>query len=249
MLTPAQFSKLTPVINAAWAHHCAQRGLDPHKKKANNYRDWYEDILVKSIGFSSTADIRKPAQFGEALLAFAEIADDETLIRDLAADEENRHRWTLRMMTVDLSFLRCENVTWDYVRAIYGQSKLPPGNFDDCPAELLRKIIAILDIQIQRECRRYGISKHHLPRRASATIAHSPHHASVALQQKMLAVLNTVATANGYAVPALVTWHDKMLRDAEAELRAIRRVESRPLEPDPSRSSTTTDTTQTDCPF
>ena len=251
MLTPAQFSKLTPVVASAWAHHCAQIGADPHKKKANNYRDWYEKIIVRAIGKNSTGEIRKPSEFGEVLLAFAEIAADEVLIRDLAADEENRHRWVLRMMAVDLSFLRCEVVTWDYVRSIYGQSKLPPGEFDDCPAALLKKIIAMLDVQIQRECSRYGVSKHHLPRRAAATIAHSPHHASSALQQKMLSVLNTVASANGYSVPDLVAWHDKQVAAAEAELKAMRRVQDRPLEHDQTHTSTTLSTTATqgDIPF
>lgn len=248
MLTPAQFSKLTPVVAAAWAHHCARSGIDPHKKKANGYRDWYEDVIVRAIGKNSTAEIRNPAEFGKVLLAFAEIADDESLIRDLAADEENRNRWVLRMMAVDLSFLRCEEVSWEYVRSIFGQAKLPPGEFDDCPAPSLLKVIAILDVQIQRECRRYGISKHHLPRRASANLARMPH-AGDALQQKMLAVLNLVAAANGYAVPDLVKWHDQMVRAAGAELRAIRRVEARPLEHDPSHASVSTDSTQGEIPF
>ena len=251
MLSPAQFSKIVPVMAAAWSHHCAQRGLDQHKKKANNYRYWYEDVLVHAIGKNSTADIRNPAEFGKALLAFAEIADDEVLIRDLAADEENRYRWTLRMMAVDLSFLRCEIVTWDYVRSIYGQSNLPPGEFDDCPAAILQKVIAMLDVQIQRECKRYGFSKHHLPRRASATISRTPHHASAALQQKMVAVISTVASANGFPVPELVRWHDSLVRKAEGELKAMRRVQDRPLEHDPAHASITTSTTvaQGDCPF
>lgn len=245
MLTPAQFSKLTPVVAAAWAHHCAQRGIDQHKKKANGYRDWYEDAIVHAIGKNSTAEIRNPAEFGKVLLAFAEIADDEVIIRDLAADEENRNRWVLRMMAVDLSFLRCEVFTWQNVREIYGQSKLPPGEFDDCPAAHLLKIIAMLDIAIQRECRRYGISKHHLPRRASAKLAHMPHHAGAALQQKMLAVLHTVASANGFPVPELVRWHDSMVRAADAELKAIRAVQDIPQEHDPAHASVTTSTTAT----
>ncbi len=251
MLTPAQFSKLTPVVAAAWAHHCAQRGIDSHKKKANAYRDWYEDVLVRSVGFNSTAQIRTPADFGKALLGFAEIADDESLIRDLAADEENRNRWVLRMMAVDLSFLRCEEISWEYVRGIFGQSKLPPGEFDDCPAPVLLKVIAMLDVAIQRECRRYGISKHHLPRRASHVIAHSPHHASAALQQKMIAVIQTVASANGFPVPELVRWHDSLVRKADGELRAMRHIEARPMEPDPAHASVTTSNTaiQGDIPF
>lgn len=251
MLTPAQFSKLTPVVNAAWAHHCAQRGIDPHKKKAGGYRDWYEDVLVRAIGKNSTAEIRNAAEFGQVLLAFAEIGDNEALIRDLAADEENRHRWVLRMLAVDLSFLRCEVVTWEYVRSIFGQSKLPPGEFDDCPAAILHKVIAMLDVQIQRECRRYGFSKHHLPRRAAHAISRSPHHASAALSQKMVAVIQTVASANGFPVPELVRWHDSMVRKAEAELKSMRRVQDAPMEHDPAHASTILDTTSAsgDVPF
>ena len=251
MLTPAQFSKLNPVLNAAWAHHCAKRGLDPHKKKANGHRDWYEDVLVRAIGKNSTAEIRNPTEFGKALLAFAEIADNEALIRDLAADEENCHRWVLRMMAVDLSFLRCEVVTWDYVRSIFGQSRLPPGEFDDCPAAILHKVIAMLDVQIQRECRRYGFSKHHLPRRAAHTISRSPHHASAALSQKMVAVIQTVASANGFPVPELVRWHDSLLRQAESELKSMRRVQDAPMEHNPAHASVTGSTTaiQGDIPF
>lgn len=251
MLTPAQFSKLTPVVNAAWAHHCAKREIDAHKKKANGYRDWYEDVLVRAIGKNSTAEIHNAAEFGQVLLAFAEIGDNEVLIRDLAVDEENRHRWVLRMMAVDLSFLRCEVVTWEYVRGIYGQSKLPPGEFDDCPAAILHKVIAMLDVQIQRECHRYGFSKHHLPRRASQTIARSPHSASAALSQKMVAVIQTVASANGFQVPELVRWHDSLLRQAEGELKAMRRAHDAPLEHDPAHASSTASTTAAhgDIPF
>lgn len=241
MLTPAQFSKLTPVVNAAWAHHCARRGLDPHRKKANGYRDWYEDAIVRAIGKNSTAEIRNPAEFGQVLLAFAEIGDNEALVRDLAADEENRHRWVLRMMAVDLSFLRCEKIDWEYVRSVYGHAKLPPGEFDDCPAGLLSKVIAMLDVQIQRECARYGFSKHHLPRRAAASIAKIPHHASSALGQKMVAVIQTVASANGLPVPELVRWHDSLVRQAEAELKALRLVQDAPMERDPAHASVTTD--------
>lgn len=240
MLSPGQFAKLNPVVASAWAHHCAQRGFDPQKKKANGYRDWYEDVLVKSVGVNSTASIRTASEFGKALLAFAEIAQDERLARDLAQDEENRNRWVLRMLVVDLSFLRCDEITWEYVRGIYGQSKLPPGDFDDCPAALLLKVIAMLDVQIQRECKHYGISKHHLPRRASKR-----------QQPQMLDVLNTVASANGYTVPDLVAWHDKMARDADAEMKRLRNIAAHPQTPDPAHASTTTDTTTTqgDCPF
>jgi hypothetical protein len=247
VLTPAQFSKLTPLVSTAWAARCRQRGLDPSRKKANRYREWYEEVLFKAIGRTSTADVRNAAEFGRVLLAFAEISDNENLVRDLAADEENRNRWVLRMLAVDLSFLRCERVGWDYVRGIYEHSQLPPGEFDDCPANLLLKVIAMLDTQIRRECDHYGISKHHLPRRAGAALARMPHHAAAALQEKMLHVLHVVAAHNGHDVPALVRWHDKMLAEAEADHRARRRS----LTGHPEDHSVTTDSTsaQGEIPF
>ena len=249
MLSNAQFGKLTPVVTAAWAHHCAQRGIDPSKKKANGYRDWYEQIIFDAIHKSSTADIRSASEFGKVLLEFAQVSGDEAVIRDLAADEEHRNRYVLRMMAVDLSFLRCEVTDWEYIRLIYGQSKLPPGEFEDCPASVLLKVIAMIDIQIQRECTRYGISKHHLPRRACASIAKLPHHKAAKIEEKMLEAIRLVAIANGHQINKLCGWHDKLLAAAEDELQARRTDEDQPLELEHSTVTTDATSTQGDIPF
>ena len=82
-------------------------------------------------------------------------------------------------------------------------------------------------------------------------MSHMPAIASAALQSKMLSTINVIAAANGYPVPDLVSWHDKMLAAASKEMKAIRNVQDRPLEHDPAHASITTSTTdaQGDCPF
>jgi|GEM_PF-3225942 hypothetical protein len=213
MFTPAQLARLSPVVADAWERHCDQNDLDPHRKASNGYRAWYEGILEAATGKTTTKDLAGARDFGEVLLAFAQAAGDERLIRDLAEDEEHRHRWVLRMLAVDLSYLRGEVVGWEYVRALYGQSKLPPGEFEDCPADLLKKVIQMLDTQVRRECARAEIRPCEIPRRAKANPGHLGEHI-----EGMHLHLRILAYKRGLTAENLLAWHDALVKAAEAEL-------------------------------
>lgn len=240
MFTPAQLSRLSPVVQDAWERHCDQNDLDPHRKASNGYRAWYEGILEDATGKTSTKALAGAKDFGKVLLAFAQAAGDERLVRDLAEDEEHRHRWVLRMLAVDLSFLRDEAVGWEYVRSIYGQSKLPPGEFEDCPADILDKVIGMLDTQIRRECDRLDIRKCHLPRRAQAVPGRYGENLA-----GMRTQLRRIATMRGLTPEALLAWCNDLAASAGRELHA-RRIAAAGQ---PASTSTTSDSAQNDCPF
>ena len=218
MFTHAQLSRLSPVVQDAWERHCDQNDLNPHRKASNGYRAWYEGILEDATGKTSTKALAGAKDFGKVLLAFAQAAGDERLVRDLAADEEHRNRWVLRMLVVDLSFLRGEEISWEYVRAMYGQSKLPPGDFDDCPADMLLVVIQMLDTQVRRECGRMEIRPCELPRRAAANKGFdgSDHRAAARAHSARLAGLR------GFSPDAYAAWHGGLIKSANAELWALR---------------------------
>ena len=87
MFTHAQLSRLSPVVQDAWERHCDQNDLNPHRKASNGYRAWYEEILDAATGKTSTKDLAGAKDFGVVLLAFAQAAGDDQLVRDLAEDE------------------------------------------------------------------------------------------------------------------------------------------------------------------
>lgn len=241
MFTTAQLSRLSPVVQDAWERHCDQNDLNPHRKESNGHRAWYEGILKRATGKTTTKELAGARDFGKVLLAFAEEAGDDRLVRDLAADEENRNRWVLRMLSVDLSFLRGEEVSWEYVRAIYGQSKLPPGDFDDCPAKMLLTVVQMLDTQIRRECGRIDIRPCEIPRRAKDNPGRFGEHLNAAR-----AHIVRLACIRGLTPDALNAWHNGLLAAAEAHLWEIR---NRAAAGQPASNSTTADSTQSDCPF
>lgn len=243
MFTTNQLSRLSPVVAKAWERHCDQNDLDPHRKASNGYRAWYEGILEEATGKTTTKDLSGARDFGEVLLAFAQASGDERLIRDLAEDEEHRHRWVLRMLAVDISYLRGEVVGWEYVRALYGQSKLPPGEFEDCPADLLKKVIQMLDTQIRRECSRAEIRPCELPRRAKANPGRLKEHLHASRT-----FARALASARGLTAESLLAWHDDLVKSAEKELWALRNQAASAT--DPQRSFSFDDSNpQGDCPF
>ena len=246
MFTHAQLSRLSPVVQEAWERHCDQNDFDPHRKASNGYRAWYEGILEDATGKTSTKVLAGAKDFGKVLLAFAQAAGDERLIRDLAEDEEHRHRWVLRMLCCDLSYLRGDVVGWEYVRSIYGQSKLPPGDFEDCPADLLIRVIAMLDTQIRRECRRRDLAPIQIPRRAKAAATNAAHAGKRAeILDAMRDGLDKIAREQGLHPDGLLSWYEALLKYAAIEL-AQRRSAAAGI---PASTSTTSDSALNDCPF
>lgn len=249
MFTHAQLSRLSPVVQDAWERHCDQNDLDPRRKASNGYRAWYESVLKDATGKTTTKDLAGAKDFGIVLLSFAQAAGDDRLIRDLSEDEEHRHRWVLRMLCCDLSYLRCDGgdvVGWEYVRSIYGQSKLPPGDFEDCPADLLIRVIAMLDTQIRRECRRCDLAPIQIPRRAKAAAANAAHAGKRAeILDAMRDGLDKIARGQGLHPDGLLSWYEALLKYASIEL-AQRRSAAAGI---PASTSTTSDSAQNDCPF
>ena len=245
MFTTAQLSKLSPVIATAWERHCDQNDLDPHRKASNNYRGWYEAILTDAVGATSTKELSGAKDFGKVLLAFAVEAGDEAAILDLAEDEEHRHRWVLRMLACDLSLLRLNVVGWEYIRGIYGQSKLPPGDFSDCPAEMLAKVIQMLDTQIRRECKRRGIAPIQIPRRAENACRGARESKKVEIMSACGEAVAALADARGTSPDELLLWYNGLCREAQIDLAKQRHADSfQEVE-----CSSTNDSSSSECPF
>lgn len=238
MFTSAQHSRLSPVVAAAWFAHCKRLGLEPRRKAPNGYRAWYEDILEDATDKRSTSDLTGARSFGKVMLAFAQVAGNVQLVRDLAADEEHRYRWVLRMIAVDLSYLRGDEIGWEYIRSIYGQSKLPPGDFDDCPAELLDRVIPMLDTQIRRECERLGIRKCELPRRAKDNPGRHGQHRD-AMEKKLAAL----AQSRGMSPESLRSWHNQLISGAWTDINSARHNATI------TNIVLTADSSTSDCPF
>lgn len=107
----------------------------------------------------------KKLSFDTIMADLAVIANDTYWIKRTAEQGEIRLRYQLRRYLVDLDFLTKTTHTWQYVQGIYKQSGILPDSIDDCPAEILWKVVAMLDTHIRRICKAFNIRPMDLPTR------------------------------------------------------------------------------------
>ena len=109
----------------------------------------------------------KKESFDKLMAHLAVIANDEYWIKRTAEQGEIRLKWQLRRYLADLDYLdKTFKHDWNYVRGIYKQSRLLPADIDDCPADTLWKVLAMLDTHIRRLCIDLGLAPMELPTRA-----------------------------------------------------------------------------------
>ena len=96
--------------------------------------------------------------FDRAMGLLAVIAMDRYWIDRTAEGTEVRLRWQLDRFLTDLSWLEGKPADWDYVLGIHKQSHNGlPAKMEDATSVQLFDILQILDTQVRRLCRKYGL--------------------------------------------------------------------------------------------
>lgn len=136
-----------PLVRRAWLAHCAREGISPACDGA--HEDWYRKNLVDAIGKYSTSKANQTDDFDYAMLRFATIANDTYWMERATSSAERRVKWCINEKMQSLTLLEQRAVDWNYVVGIFDHMRLAP-EMDDCPAELLRKVLQALDTHIRR---------------------------------------------------------------------------------------------------
>lgn len=156
--TRAQQGLYRPLVDRAWLADCERAGRSPNATGAREA--WYRQQVHDVCGVESTKDCNGKEDFDLLLIRFATIAGDELLIAHATASAERRMRWIINQMLVVLGRLEGRYVSWNYAKAIYAQMSshhMLPDDINDCPADLLRKVVQALDTHARR-LRRQGAS-------------------------------------------------------------------------------------------
>ena len=109
----------------------------------------------------------KKLSFDTIMADLAITANDSYWIKRTAEQGEIRLRYQLRRYLVDLDYLTKTTHTWEYVRGIYKQAQILPEKVEDCPADILWKVLAMLDTHIRRLCKDFNIRPMDLPTRST----------------------------------------------------------------------------------
>lgn len=168
----AQIARFHDLSKAAWLASKTDGVTNP-------YIEWIEAILKKHHIEEQTAPIgwhmpNKKISFDKIMAGLAMTANDQYWIMRTSEQGEIRLRFQLRRYLVDLDYLTKTTHTWEYVRGIYKQSRTLPKRVEDCPAEILWKVLAMLDTHIRRLCKDLDIRPMELPTRAHPASDH-PH--------------------------------------------------------------------------
>jgi len=161
----AQVSRFDALSRAA--HRAAQVDGDPPP-----YIDWIAAVL-RSERIDCINDVwampDTTESFDRVMAHLAIQANDEYWIRRTAEQAEVRLRFQIRQFLSDLEFLTKTPHDWGYIVGMWRQADQMPQDIDDAPAQLLWKVLQMLDTHIRRLCRDYQIAPQDLPSR-------SPHH-------------------------------------------------------------------------
>jgi hypothetical protein len=159
-LSNGQRYKYFELFTDAWAAHAKREGIDPKSRAA--MEQWRHRVNVSATGHFSTKSMNRTSDFDDVMLELAITANHEGWIDRLSRSDERRIMFIIRFFIQDLEYLEKQKIEWNYVRGICKQMNLPE-DIRNCPAELLRKVIAAIDIHIHRLMKRQGIEKHELP--------------------------------------------------------------------------------------
>ena len=165
----SQNARFADLAESAWK----KISLDGQK---GSFDRWLDRVL-ESCGLLQRASLDRKESFDQVMASLAVIAADEYWLLRTAEAGEIRMRWQIRRYLGDMEHLTKTPHTWDYVRGIWHQSAQFPLDMDDAPAEMLRKVLAILDTHVRRLCKDYGIRPSELPSRSH------PHELPVRIQE------------------------------------------------------------------
>jgi hypothetical protein len=160
-LTPRQQGIYRPLVQRAWLAHCERERIAPDADGA--YETWYRHEVREATGKDSTRDCDPTLDLDLLLIRFARIAGDDRMEAHATASAERRMRYVINELLGKLARAECRQVGWPYARAIYAQMSryhMLPEQMEDCPAELLRKVVQALDTHLRR-LRRRAQEVHH----------------------------------------------------------------------------------------
>ncbi len=183
--TAGQRCKYFALISKAWWAHCEQADLDYSDKTAES--DWRHRVNMEATGCASIKEMNHTDDFDSVMLELAIVAGDVYWINRLSSAAERRIRWVIETQFIpDLEFLKKEAIGWAYIEGICRQSRTPV-DLDDCPAELLVRVLQMVDTHIRRLAKKEGVKVSDLPSgyfragvrpgaKAKAKYRHERHH-------------------------------------------------------------------------
>jgi hypothetical protein len=143
MLNGKQNAKYRPLVNQAWAAHCARNMVCIEDRPARDA--WYRKALLREFGVDTTKEIRSDEKTFERLcLYFATLAGDQEQIQYWACADERRALWRLQQT------MKNAGVDTAYVRGIARNMNMGDRPIEDLPAELILKLNTAVFIYMKR---------------------------------------------------------------------------------------------------
>lgn len=159
--TAGQRCKYFALVTDAWTAHCQREGIDSSDRKAET--EWRHAISVESCGCKSIKEMNHTSDFDAVMLELAIVAGDMYWLDRLASAAERRIKWVIEHQFIpDLEVLTKQQIGWGYIEGICEQAGLP-SKIEDCPAQLLQKVLQMVDSHIRRLARKEGIKPRDLP--------------------------------------------------------------------------------------
>jgi len=151
--TPAQNTRFIALATKAYE---VARSRAP--VQCPEFRAWVGNQLNECGYFLPISPDRKEG-FDKVMSHLAIIAGDEYWMDKTSRASEDRMRWQIGVMLQRLSDLEDSPRDWSYARGIYGQADLLPHDINDAPAQILWKVLQMLDTHIRR-LERNGRAQH-----------------------------------------------------------------------------------------
>ena len=162
----------------------AEFGRDPVNTPP--FEDWRREINLKHTHCYSTMEMKPTGDFDVLMLELAIMADDITNINYFSCAAERRIRYVIEKQFVpDLEYLLKEPISYSYIEGIANQAGFPL-DFNDCPADLLVRVLQMVDTHIRRLAKKADVELidlpsgyfrlGHKPAEAKAKWHHDHHH-------------------------------------------------------------------------
>lgn len=136
-----------PLVARAWIAECHHSGQAPNDKAACDA--WYRRQLHEAGNWDSTTECDKVKDFDAVMLHFAILANDEHWINKIAFADNQRLIYIIEQRLQMIGHLEGTTLTWSYAQSIYRHMQLP-AQIQDCPPQLLWKVLQALDTHYRR---------------------------------------------------------------------------------------------------
>jgi len=185
MLSKGQRYKYFALFSKAWLAHCELSDERPNDNAAKT--QFRHEVNLQSTGCESIKSMNQTADFDAVMLELAITAEDIYWINRLSSSAERRIKWVMeKQFLPDLEFLKKEPLTYSYIESIAKQAKYPV-DINDCPAEMLVRVLQMVDTHIRRLAKEQSVELIDLPSgyfrrgwkpaaKAQAKFRHDHHH-------------------------------------------------------------------------